>query len=78
MAYPGSATLAVVGDGRHQSAVRRIIGLFWICVGRLEDLQHFSPGRLPSLAEVALSALGALVAALPACPPWKDASLGVT
>jgi VanZ family protein len=78
MAYAGSATLAVVGDGRHQSAVRRIIGLFWICVGLLEYLQHFSPGRLPSLADVALSALGALVAALPARPPWKGASLGVT
>ena|SRR5713101_2167302 len=39
--------------------ITRIIGFFWIYVGVLEYLQHFSPGH-PSIADFVASALGAL------------------
>ena len=58
VAYAGSATIAIAGYGRRRGAVR-IIGLFWIYAGILEYLQHFSPGRHPSIADFAASALGA-------------------
>src|SRR5947209_2849519 len=57
VAYAGSASIAMVGYG-WRSAVR-IVGLFWIYAGVLEYLQHFSPGRDPSIADFAGSALGA-------------------
>ena len=75
VAYAGSATIAIAGY-RRRGAVR-IIGLFWIYAGILEYLQHFSPGRHPSIADFAVSALGALfgglAAALIACRLWKGA-----
>ena len=75
VAYAGSASTAVAGY-RRRGAVR-IIGLFWIYAGILEYLQHFSPGRHPSIADFAVSALGALcgrlAAALIACRLWKGA-----
>ena len=55
----------------------RVIGLFWIYVGILEYLQHFSAGRHPSIVDFAASALGAvfggLVAALLVRRLWKSA-----
>jgi VanZ family protein len=75
VAYAGSATIAIAGY-RWRGAVR-IIGLFWIYAGILEYLQHFSPGRHPSIADFAGSALGALcggfAAALLAHRLWKGA-----
>jgi VanZ family protein len=57
VAYAGSASIAIFGYGRR--GVIRIVGLFWIYAGILEYLQHFSPGRHPSIADFAASALGA-------------------
>jgi VanZ family protein len=74
-AYAGSASIAVAGYGKW-SAVR-VIGLFWIYAGVLEYLQHFTPGRDPSLIDFAASALGALfggfTAALLVRRLWKGA-----
>jgi VanZ family protein len=75
VAYAGSASIAIAGYGRRGAV--RIIGLFWIYAGFLEYLQHFSPGRHPSIADFAASALGAffggLVAALLVRRLWKRA-----
>ena len=58
-AYAGSAAIAMIGYGdRHGSAA--IIGFFWAYAGVLEYLQHFSPGRHPSIWDLAASAFGAL------------------
>jgi VanZ family protein len=64
VAYAGSAAIAIVGY-RRRGAVG-IIGSFWIYAGLLEYLQHFSPGRHPSIADFAASALGALFGGLAA------------
>jgi VanZ family protein len=58
VAYAGSTTIAIAGYGRRPGTVR-VIGLFWIYAGILEYLQQFSPGRHPSIADFAASALGA-------------------
>src|SRR5215469_15388493 len=75
VAYGGSASVAIAGYGRRGAV--RIVGLFWIYAAVLEYLQHFSPGRHPSVADFAASALGALVgglaAALLARRLWKGA-----
>jgi VanZ family protein len=76
IAYAGSAIIAIAGYGRRRGTVR-IVGLFWIYAGILEYLQHFSPGRHPSIADFAASALGTFsggfAAALLACRLWKGA-----
>jgi VanZ family protein len=64
VAYAGSAIIAVVGYQRRGPL--RIIGLFWIYSGLLEYLQHFSPGRHPSIEDFAASAIGAFVGGLAA------------
>jgi len=58
VAYAGSASIAIAGYGRRRGTAL-IIGLYWIYAGVLEYLQHFSPGRHPSIADFAASALGA-------------------
>jgi VanZ family protein len=58
VAYAGSTTIAMSGYGRRPGTVQ-VIGLFWIYAGILEYLQQFSPGRHPSIADFAASALGA-------------------
>ena len=65
VAYAGSTTIAMSGYGQRRGAVR-IIGSFWLYAGVLEYLQHFSPGRHPSIADFAASALGALFGGLTA------------
>ena len=65
VAYAGSTTIAMVGYGQRRGMVR-IIGLFWLYAGVLEYLQHFSPGRHPSIVDFAASALGALFGGLTA------------
>jgi VanZ family protein len=76
MAYAGSATIAIAGYGRRRGTAR-IIGLFWIYGGVLEYLQHFSPGRHPSIVDFAASALGAFFGGLAAAflvrRLWKGA-----
>jgi len=73
VAYAGSASIAVAGYGRRVAV--RIIGLFGVYAAFLEYLQHFSPGRHPSIADFSASALGAsfggLAATLLARCPWK-------
>jgi VanZ family protein len=75
VAFAGSGGIAIAGY-RRQGAVR-IIGLFWIYAGVLEYLQHFSPGRHPSIADFSASAIGAflggLAAALLVRRPWTGA-----
>jgi VanZ family protein len=65
VAYAGSATIAIAGYGRWRGTAQ-IIGLFWIYAGILEYLQYFSPGRHPSIADFAASALGAFFGGLAA------------
>jgi VanZ family protein len=48
----------------------QIIGGFWVYAGILEYLQHFSPGRHPSIGDFAASALGALCGALAVALVW--------
>jgi VanZ family protein len=73
VAYAGSASIAVAGYGRRVAV--RIIGLFCVYAALLEYLQHFSPGRHPSIADFSASALGAsfggLAAALLTRCLWK-------
>jgi len=59
VAYAGSAAIAMAGYGMSRG-VARIIGCFWLYAGLLEYLQHFSPGRHPSMGDFAMSAFGAL------------------
>jgi VanZ family protein len=63
VAYAGSTTIAMAGYGQRRG-MARIIGLFWLYAGALEYLQHFSPGRHPSIVDFAASALGALFGGL--------------
>src|SRR5260370_33348785 len=63
IAYAGTAVIATsgYGMGRHTA---RIIGGLWVYAGVLEYLQHFSPGRHPSVEDFAASALGAICGGL--------------
>src|SRR5690349_16432954 len=63
VAYAGSTTIAMAGYEQRRGTVR-IIGSFWLYAGVMEYLQHFSPGRHPSIADFAASALGALFGGL--------------
>jgi VanZ family protein len=54
--------------GRAEAA--SIIGGFLAYAGILEYLQHFSPGRHPSIAAFAASALGALCGGLASALLW--------
>jgi VanZ family protein len=63
IAYAGSAAIAMLGYGLSRGSVR-IIGGFWVYAGILEFLQHFSPGRHPSVEDFAASAFGALCGGL--------------
>jgi VanZ family protein len=64
-AYAGSAAIAMAGYGASRGAVP-IIGGFWLYAAILEWLQHFVPGRHPSIADFAASALGVLCGGLAA------------
>src|SRR5215831_4260922 len=59
VAYAGSAAIAMAGYCANRGAVQ-IIGGFLAYAGILEYLQHFSPGRHPSVGDFAASAFGAL------------------
>ena len=59
VAYAGSAAIAMAGYGTSRG-VARITTCFRIYAGLLEYLQHFSPGRHPSIGDFAMSALGVL------------------
>ena len=70
IAYAGSAAIAMAGYGLSRGGMR-IIGGFWTYAGVLEYLQHFSPGRHPSLDDFAASALGALCGGLAIALVWR-------
>ena len=70
IAYAGSAAIGTAGYGRSRGSLP-IIGGFWVYAGVLEYLQHFSPGRHPSLEDFAASALGALFGGLGVTLLWR-------
>ena len=70
IAYAGSAAIATLGYGASQGSIQ-IIGAYWIYAGILEYLQRFSPGRHPSIADFAASALGALGGGLAVALLWR-------
>jgi VanZ family protein len=63
IAYAGSAAIAMAAYGSSRG-VAQIIAGYWLYAGILEYLQHFSPGRHPSVWDFAASALGALCGGL--------------
>jgi VanZ family protein len=69
-AYAGSGAIAMAGYGLNRGAPW-VIGSFCLYAGILEYLQHFSPGRHPSLEDFAASALGALCGGLAALLLWR-------
>jgi VanZ family protein len=70
VAYAGSAAIALAGYGVSRGGFQ-IIGGFWVYAGLLEYLQHLSPGRHPSIADFAASALGALCGGLASALLWR-------
>jgi VanZ family protein len=74
VAYAGSAAIAMAGYGASRGS-GQIIGGFWVYAGILEYLQHFSPGRHPSIADFAASALGALCGGLAIALLWRRLSV---
>ena len=69
IAYAGSAAIGMLGYGASWGG-GRVIGSFCVYAAILEYLQHFSPGRHPSLGDFAASALGALCGALTITLLW--------
>ena len=59
----GDAAIATSGYGLGRYSRRIVLGL-WAYAGLLEYLQHFSPGRHPSVEDFAASALGAMCGGL--------------
>jgi VanZ family protein len=74
VAYAGSAAIAAAGYGMSRSSIQ-IIGGLWVYAGILEYLQHFSPGRHPSIADFAASAFGVLCGGLATALLWRRLSL---
>jgi VanZ family protein len=74
VAYAGSAAIAMAGYGASRGGME-IIGALWVYAGILEYLQHFSPGRHPSIADFAASALGALCGGLAIALFWRRLSV---
>ena len=73
--YAGSAAIAMAGYGVSRGGIQ-IIGGFWVYAGILEYLQHFSPGRHPTIEDFAVSALGALCGGLAIALLWPRRSVG--
>src|SRR5438132_3835025 len=73
VAYAGSAAIGMTGYGPSRGGVR-VIGGFWVYAAILEYLQHFSPGRHPSVLDFVASALGALCGGLAVALLWRRAS----
>jgi VanZ family protein len=71
IAYAGSTAIASAGYGLNRGGMW-IIGGFWAYAGVLEYLQHFSPGRHPSVEDFAVSALGALFGGLVVALLWRS------
>ena len=69
-AYVGSAAIAMAGYGLTRGAIR-VIGCLWLYAAILEYLQHFSPGRHPTVQDFAASALGALCGGIAVLLLWR-------
>ena len=69
-AYAGSGTIAMAGYGLKRGAIR-VIGCLWLYAAILEYLQHFSPGRHPTVEDFAASALGALCGGIAVVLLWR-------
>jgi hypothetical protein len=76
VAYAGSAAIGMAGYGQSRGGVR-VIGSLWAYAAILEYMQHFSPGRHPSLEDFAASALGALCGGLAVVLLWRRPSEAV-
>jgi VanZ family protein len=73
IAYAGSAAIAMTAYGASRG-IAQIIAGYWLYAGILEYLQHFSPGRHPSLWDFAASAFGALCGGLAVALLWRRLS----
>jgi VanZ family protein len=69
-AYFGSGAIAMAAYGLKRRAIR-VIGCLWLYAGVLEYLQHFSPGRHPSVEDFAASAAGALCGGIAVLLLWR-------
>ena len=69
-AYAGSGTIAMASYGLKRGAIR-VIGCLWLYAAILEYLQHFSPGRHPTVQDLAASALGALCGGIAVLLLWR-------
>jgi VanZ family protein len=63
IAYAGSAAIGMAGYGSSRGTAP-ILSAFCLYAGMLECLQHFVPGRHPSIADFAASAVGVLCGGL--------------
>lgn len=72
-AYAGSGVIAMAGYGLERGSIR-VIGCLWLYAGILEYLQHFSPGRHPTIADFAASAAGALCGGIAVVVLWRRRS----
>ena len=73
-AMVGALAMAIYGPRR---GGMRIIGGFWVYAAVGGYLQHFSPGRYPSIASFVGSALGALFGGLVIALLWRHRSSAV-
>jgi VanZ family protein len=69
-AYAGSGAIAMAGYGLKRGTIR-VIGCLWLYAGILEYLQHFSPGRHPTVEFFAVSAVGALCSGIAVVLFWR-------
>jgi VanZ family protein len=74
VAYAAVTAIAVAACGSRRGGVR-IIGALCAYASILEYLRHFSPGRHPSVAKFAGSALGALCGGLVIALLWRRLSV---
>jgi VanZ family protein len=70
VAYAGSGAVAMAAYGLRRGAIP-VIGLLSLYAGVLEYIQHFSPGRHPSLVDFATSAAGALCGGVAIVVLWR-------
>jgi len=70
LAYAAAGALAMMVYAQSRGAMQ-IIGGYWIYAAILEYLQHFSPGRYPSIVGFIGSALGALCGGLSVVLFWR-------
>ncbi len=70
IAYLGSAAIATAAYRRNQRSTWMILAALCTYAAILEYLQHFSPGRYPSVADFVASAIGAFCGIAMAVMLW--------